>query len=335
MGLWLLGGCYEMERLGLTAPMRMGRTRIRFPVKPELVLLRKHAPETAETQQKLNRNASHNPAELLVGYWRSNRWQKAEVSALDPIWTYHSSLSCFSCFYDLTPHIIIMMDDSDCTTIWNSLWDGLVLEVDGEGKAEEGMEAESVAGGGELAGAMGAASAWIVMSGLGRLGAMDDRGSGSQLLGYHGRVGWLWILEDWRDLAWRAYFGLMGCLDWCQKVLVHWWLRRADFQGVLFHSNVFARGGVLELVDAVRARHVTPVISIYCIIAAEPYFAGFCTRWSFLFSKPQHTHPHLAMHARSQAAAWHSSSDVPIKTIRLVQSVDAVKPGLMASKNLP
>jgi hypothetical protein len=43
-----------------------------------------------------------------------------------------------------------MMDGSDRTTIWNSLWDGLVLEVDGEGKgkAEEGMEAESVAGGG-------------------------------------------------------------------------------------------------------------------------------------------------------------------------------------------
>jgi len=32
---------------------------------------------------------------------------------------------------------------------------------------------------------------------------------------------------------------------------------------------------LLELVDAVRARHVTPVISIYCIVAAEPYFAGF------------------------------------------------------------
>jgi hypothetical protein len=31
-------------------------------------------------------------------------------------------------------------------------------------------------------------------------------------------------------------------------------------------------GLVLELVDAVRA---TPVISIYCIVAAEPYFAGF------------------------------------------------------------
>jgi hypothetical protein len=41
-----------------------------------------------------------------------------------------------------------MMDDSDCTTIWNSLWDGLALEVDEERKAEEGMEAESVAGGG-------------------------------------------------------------------------------------------------------------------------------------------------------------------------------------------
>jgi hypothetical protein len=27
-------------------------------------------------------------------------------------------------------------------------------------------------------------------------------------------------------------------------------------------------------VDAVRARHVTPVISIYCIVVAEPYFAG-------------------------------------------------------------
>jgi hypothetical protein len=33
--------------------------------------------------------------------------------------------------------------------------------------------------------------------------------------------------------------------------------------------------GLLELVDAVRARHVTPVISIYCIVVAEPYFAGF------------------------------------------------------------
>jgi hypothetical protein len=32
---------------------------------------------------------------------------------------------------------------------------------------------------------------------------------------------------------------------------------------------------VLELVDAVRARHVTPVISIYCIVVAEPYFAAF------------------------------------------------------------
>jgi hypothetical protein len=32
---------------------------------------------------------------------------------------------------------------------------------------------------------------------------------------------------------------------------------------------------MLELVDAVRARHVTPDISIYCIVAAEPYFAGF------------------------------------------------------------
>ena len=40
------------------------------------------------------------------------------------------------------------MDGSDWTTIWNSLWDGLVLEVDGEGKAEQGMEADSVAGGG-------------------------------------------------------------------------------------------------------------------------------------------------------------------------------------------
>jgi hypothetical protein len=139
---------------------------------------------------------------------------------------------------------------------------------------------------------MGAASAWIVMSGVGRLGAMDDRGSGSQLLGYHGRrVGWLWILEDWRDLAWRADSGLRRCLDWCQKVLVHWWLRRADFQGCyftqssffLFHSSVFARGGVLELVDAVRARHVTPDISIYCIVAAEPYFAGFRSAEGLLF----------------------------------------------------
>jgi hypothetical protein len=43
----------------------------------------------------------------------------------------------------------------------------------------------------------------------------------------------------------------------------------------LFLSSVFARGGVLELVDAVRARHVTPVISIYCIVVAEPYFATF------------------------------------------------------------
>jgi hypothetical protein len=33
--------------------------------------------------------------------------------------------------------------------------------------------------------------------------------------------------------------------------------------------------GMLELVDAVRARHVNPVISIYCIVAAEPYFASF------------------------------------------------------------
>jgi hypothetical protein len=32
---------------------------------------------------------------------------------------------------------------------------------------------------------------------------------------------------------------------------------------------------MLGLVDAVRARHVTPIISIYCIVAAEPYFAGF------------------------------------------------------------
>jgi hypothetical protein len=32
---------------------------------------------------------------------------------------------------------------------------------------------------------------------------------------------------------------------------------------------------LLELVDAVRARHVTPVISTYCIVVAEPYFAGF------------------------------------------------------------
>jgi len=33
--------------------------------------------------------------------------------------------------------------------------------------------------------------------------------------------------------------------------------------------------GVLELVDAVRARHVTPVISIYYNVVAEPYFVGF------------------------------------------------------------
>jgi hypothetical protein len=31
---------------------------------------------------------------------------------------------------------------------------------------------------------------------------------------------------------------------------------------------------IMETV-AVRARHVTPVISVYCIIVAEPYFAGF------------------------------------------------------------
>ena len=28
---------------------------------------------------------------------------------------------------------------------------------------------------------------------------------------------------------------------------------------------------VLELVDAVRARHVTPDVSIYCTVVAEPY----------------------------------------------------------------
>ena len=31
---------------------------------------------------------------------------------------------------------------------------------------------------------------------------------------------------------------------------------------------------VLELVDAVRARHVTPEISIYYTVMAEPYFIG-------------------------------------------------------------
>ena len=38
----------------------------------------------------------------------------------------------------------------------------------------------------------------------------------------------------------------------------------------LFSSRVFARGGVLELVDAVRAQHVTPDISIYYTAVAEP-----------------------------------------------------------------
>jgi len=32
---------------------------------------------------------------------------------------------------------------------------------------------------------------------------------------------------------------------------------------------------VLEFVDAVRARHVTPDISVYCTAVAEPYFVGF------------------------------------------------------------
>jgi hypothetical protein len=32
---------------------------------------------------------------------------------------------------------------------------------------------------------------------------------------------------------------------------------------------------MLELVDAVQARHMTPVISIYCIVVAEPYFISF------------------------------------------------------------
>jgi len=58
------------------------------------------------------------------------------------------------------------------------------------------------------------------MSGVGQLGAMDDRGSGSAGSSHGGRVGRLWILEDWRDLAWRAGFRLRGCLDWCQEVLM-------------------------------------------------------------------------------------------------------------------
>jgi hypothetical protein len=32
---------------------------------------------------------------------------------------------------------------------------------------------------------------------------------------------------------------------------------------------------LLELVDAVRARHVTPDISVYYTVVAEPYFVGF------------------------------------------------------------
>ena len=43
----------------------------------------------------------------------------------------------------------------------------------------------------------------------------------------------------------------------------------------LFSSCVFTRGGVLELVDAVQARHVTLVISTYYTVVAEPYFIGF------------------------------------------------------------
>ena len=67
---------------------------------------------------------------------------------------------------------------------------------------------------------------------------MDDSGSGPAGSSHGGRVGRLRILEDWRDLAWRAGCGLRGCLDWCQEVVdVFWWLRRADLQGVLSHSK--------------------------------------------------------------------------------------------------
>jgi hypothetical protein len=49
-----------------------------------------------------------------------------------------------------------------------------------------------------------------------------------------------------------------------------------DFQqSWIDHTTLIIARLLLELVDAVRARHVTPVISIYCIVAAEPYFAGF------------------------------------------------------------
>jgi hypothetical protein len=48
-----------------------------------------------------------------------------------------------------------------------------------------------------------------------------------------------------------------------------------SFQLINVHLQMKLRAPVLELVDAVRARHVTPDISIYCIVAAEPYFAGF------------------------------------------------------------
>jgi hypothetical protein len=105
-------------------------------------------------------------------------------------------------------------------------------------------------------------SCWVIMAG-------GWNGSGFW------RIGGIWLGGQTLDLG-GVWIGIRRC--WCIGGLGGQTFRGCYFTQssfFLFVSSVFARGGVLELVDAVRARHVTPDISIYCIVAAEPYFTSF------------------------------------------------------------